>query len=73
MLPVERAIRNKFILAVTGCHIRSDKERVLISLPTKYGGLAISIFHEAAEIEFINSNKITSELTALIKKVYSTI
>ena len=73
LLPVERTIRNKFIPAVTGCHICSDKERVLISLPTRYGGLIIPIFHETAEIEFINSSKITLELTALIKKVYSTI
>ena len=73
LLPVERTIRNKFIPAVTGCHICSDKERVLISLPTRYGGLIIPIFHETAEIEFMNSSKITLELTALIKKVYSTI
>ena len=73
LMPVERTIRKKFIPAVTRCHICSDKERVLISLPTRYGGLAIPIFHETAEIEFMNSSKITSELTALIKKVYSTI
>ena len=72
LLPVERTIRNKFIPAVTGCHICSDKERVLISLPTRYGELAIPIFHEIAEIEFMNSIKIASELTALMKKVYST-
>ena len=71
LLRVKRTIRSKFIPAVTGCHICSDKERVLISLPTRYGGLAIPIFHETAEIEFMNSSKITSELTALIKKVYS--
>ena len=74
LLPVERTIRrNKFIPAVTGCHICSDKERVLISLPTSYGRLSIPIFHETAEIEFMNTSKITSELTALTKKVYSTI
>ena len=68
LLPLERTIRKKFIPAVTGCCICSDKERVLISLPTRYGGLAIPLFHETAEIEFINSSKIASELTALIKK-----
>ena len=73
LLPVERTIRNNFTPAVTECHLSSDKERVLISLPTRYGGLAIPIFHETAEIEFMNSGKITSELTALIKKVYSII
>ena len=53
-------------------HICSDKERVLISLPAKYGGLEILIFHEAV-IEVMNSSKITSELISLIKKVYSII
>ena len=73
LLPLERTIRNKFIPAITGCHICKVTERVLISLPIRYGRLAIPIFHETAEIEFMNSSKITSELTALIKKVYSTI
>ena len=69
-LPLERTIRNKFISAVTGSHICSGKGRVLISLPTRYGGLVgHSNIHETTEIEFMNSNKITSELTALIKKV----
>ena len=35
LLPLERTIRNKFIPAVTKCRICSDKERVLISLPTR--------------------------------------
>ena len=61
LLHLEKTIRNKFISAVTGCHIV-----VTISLPTRYGGLAIPIFHETAEIGFMNSRKITSELTALI-------
>ena len=73
LLPVQTTIRNKFIPAVTGCHICSDKERVLISLPTSYGRLSIPIFHETAEIEFMNTSKIASELKTLIKKVYSTI
>ena len=73
LLPLERTIRNMFIPVVTGCHTWSDKERILISLPTRCGGFAIPIFRETAEIEFTNSSKITSELTALIKKVYSKI
>ena len=72
LLLVEGTIRNKFIPAVTAV-ICCDKERVLISLPARYGGLAIPIFQETAEIEFMNTSKITSELTALIKQVYSTI
>ena len=62
LLHLERTIRNKFIPAVTEGYICNDKERVLISLPTRYGGLAISIFHETAKIEFMNASKITSGL-----------
>ena len=67
LLLLERTVRNKSISAVTGGRIYSDKERVLIFLPTRYDGLAIPLFHETAEIQFINSSKITSQLTALIK------
>ena len=35
LLSLEKTIRNKFIPAVTRCHICSDKKRVLISLPTR--------------------------------------
>ena len=55
------------IAAVTGGHICNDKEKVLISLPTRYGELVISVFHQTGEIEFMNSSKITSELKTLIK------
>ena len=34
---------------------------------TKYGELAIPTLHETAEIKFMNSSKITSALTALVK------
>ena len=70
LLPLEGTIRNKFIPPVTGYHICSDKERVLISLPTRYGGLAIPIFYETAEFEFMNSSKTTLELTALTKGIH---
>ena len=73
LLPLIKTIRNKFIPAVTGCQICSDKKNVLISVPTSYGRLTIPIFHETTEIEFMNSSKITSELTALIKTVYNAI
>ena len=66
--PLKRIIRNTVFPAVTGCHICNDKERVIISLSTRYGGLFITIFHDTAEIEFMNSSKITSELTALMKQ-----
>ena len=60
LLLLERTTRNKLVLAVRGGHICNDKERVLISLPTRYGGLDIPIFHETTEIEFMNSSKVTS-------------
>ena len=68
LLPLERTIRDTFISTVTGDHIRNEKKIVLISLPIRYGGLAIPIFHETAEIQFINCNKIISEFTTLIKQ-----
>ena len=38
------------------------------TLSTRYSGLAILIFPETAEIEFINPRKITAELKILIKQ-----
>ena len=43
-----------------------DNERQLLSLPTRYCGLAIRIFFELAETEFENLHKITLNLTPLI-------
>ena len=42
------------------------EERKLFSLPTRYGGLAIPVFHEQAEVEYIKSRRITTELASLI-------
>ena len=42
------------------------EERKLLSLPARYGGLAIPVFHKQAEVEYINSRRITTELTSLI-------
>ena len=38
----------------------------MLSLPTRYGGLAIPFFYEQAEVECNNSRRITAELTSLI-------
>ena len=62
LYPLEETARNKFIPAIRGGHICSNNERRLLSLPTRYGGLAISIFFELTEIEFENYCKITSQL-----------
>ena len=46
LIPIEDTIRNRFIPAITGGRICNKEERGLLSLPTRYGGLAIPIFHE---------------------------
>ena len=51
---------------MTGGRIFNKEERRLLSLPTRYGGLAISIFHEQAEVKHKNSRRITAELTSLV-------
>ena len=66
LIPIEDNIRNRFIPAITGGRIFNKEERKLLSLPTRYGGLAISIFHEQAEVKHKNSRRITAELTSLV-------
>ena len=41
--PIEDTIANKFIPAISGGCIVNDVERELISLPTRYGSLAIPV------------------------------
>ena len=48
-------------------HTCNDTKRKLLPLPTRFGGLAIHIFHEQAEVEYSNSRKLTTRLTRLIK------
>ena len=66
LLPIEDTIQSRFIPAITGGCICNEEDRKLLSLPTTYGGLAIPIFHEQAEVEYINSRRIATELTSLI-------
>ena len=58
----EDKIANKFILAILRGHIVDDVERKLMSLPTRYWGLAILIIKDVAAIEYANSRCITEEL-----------
>ena len=51
LLPIENTIRNRFIPAITGGRIFSEKEWKLLYLQTRYGGLAIPIFHVQVEVE----------------------
>ena len=61
-----KVISNRFIPAITGGHICNDTERKLLSLPTRFGGLAIPIFYEQAAVEYSNSRKLTAQLAPLI-------
>ena len=64
---LEETIRHQFIPAITGGKQCSNDERVLLSLPARYGGLGIPIFYSIAAFEYENSRKITSTLRNLIK------
>ena len=44
----------------------NNVERKLISLPTRYGGLAIPIIKDIAKVEYANSRYITEELALSI-------
>ena len=62
LLRVEESIRHKFIPALTGGHIINDKERQLLSLPPRLGGLGINIFSQIADSEYNNSKSVTVDL-----------
>ena len=66
LLPLEHITRQKLIPAITGGQICSDNERILLSLPKRYGGLNIPIFQETAKSEYENCRIITRQLTNLI-------
>ena len=66
LIPTEDTIRNQFIPAITGRRICNEEERTTLSLSVRYGGLAIEIFHEQADVEYNNSQRITAEPTSLI-------
>ena len=66
--PLEDVIRFHFIPAITGGHLCSDNKRLLLSLPLRFGGLAIPLFHKDAQYEYENSRNLTSSLAKLIKE-----
>ena len=67
LVSLEETFRNRFTPAITGGHICNDTERKLMSLPTRFDGLAIPIFYEKAATEYTNSRKLTAQLAPLIK------
>ena len=63
---IEDTIWDCFIPAITGGRIYKKEERKLFTLPSRYGGLAIPIFHKETKAEYNNSRRNTTELTRLI-------
>ena len=64
--PLENAIRDHLIPALTEKHFCNVIERKLLSLPVRLGGLGIINPCEIADHEFNNSVKLTSTLTNAI-------
>jgi hypothetical protein len=60
--PLEEIIRLKFIAALLGGHIVSDDERLLLSLPGRYGGLSIDNPMETCEFNFKASSRLSEHL-----------
>jgi len=63
---IDEMLTNNFIPAITDGHILSERDRLLLSLPTRYGGLAIPIFQDIADREFEYSQYISPTLTQKI-------
>ena len=59
---IDDIILTEFIPAITGGIKVNQTERILISLPVKYGGLGIPIFSEVSDQEYSNSLVVTENL-----------
>ena len=64
---LENAIRNNLIKAILNGYIVNDLERLLLTLPVKYGGLGIFDPTNRCQIEYNNSRKVTSEMVEKVK------
>ena len=64
---IDNIVSNEFIPALMGGKIVNDSERKLLSMPVKYGGLALPIFAQISDLEFYNSTLITKDLCTRIK------
>ena len=67
LAPLDHAIDNKLIPALTDGYICSADERLLLSLPAKQGGLSIPIFCNKAPLEYEHSRLACSQLINNIK------
>ena len=63
--PFEDVFRFKFMFipSITGGHLCSDKDCLLLFLLLRFGGLAIPLFHNDAKYEYENSRKLKPSLT----------
>ena len=68
LTPLDEVITTELIPAITGGYICSKLERSLLSLPPKLGGLGLPIFADISNKEYVNSIKVTNDLTDLIIK-----
>ena len=64
--PVDEVINTKFIPAITERAAISERDRNLLALPVKLGGLGIPIFSESCIIEYKNSRGASENLTSKI-------
>ena len=62
LAPIDEIINNSFIPSITEGHVLSTKDRKLLSLPVKLGGMGIPIFTEICQTEYENSLKATKLL-----------
>jgi len=60
--PFEDVIRHHLIPAITGGHVVNDKERFLLALPPRLGGLGLKNFVDTAPYEYDNSRGFTVNL-----------
>ena len=65
--PLENAIRYKLLPELLEGHQCNDKERQLLALPPKFGGIGIINPIDIAANEYINSKKLTETLTNSLK------
>ena len=66
--PIEKAIREKFLPAITGQPFIPDTLRSIMALPTRMGGLGVENPCHMADLEYQNSLKATEELQKAIQK-----
>ena len=66
LMPLENTIKENLIPALAGRHYPSVRDREIIALPPRLGGLGIPNPRRQAETEHQNSKDLTAKLTQLI-------